>query len=341
MLTGAMPRVSLAHLPTPIEPLERLGAELGGPRLFVKRDDLTGLATGGNKARKLEFLLADALAHGADTVVTCGAAQSNQARQAAAAAARLGLRCVLVLLRPAGGGPAQGNWLLDELLGAEIRWTDDRAQLGIAAEAVAEELRRGGKNPYLVPYGASNGYGVLGYVAAMEEIAAVGRFDHIVVASSSGGTQAGLVLGARLLGYSARVLGISIDAAAAELKTTVAGLANEGAAQLGLKLVTSPAEIEVDAGYLGGGYGVVGGCEREAILLAARHEGLLLDPVYTGRAVGGLVDLIRRGVFAGNESVLFVHTGGTPALFAYADRLRVGRDQNTGNLMSVSPVLHE
>ncbi|MFH1177567.1 MAG: pyridoxal-phosphate dependent enzyme [Acidobacteriota bacterium] len=339
MLTGALPRVNLAHLPTPIEPLKRLGAELGGPRLYVKRDDLTGLATGGNKARKLEFLLADALAQGADTVVTCGAAQSNQARQAAAAAARLGLGCVLVLLRPAGGGPPQGNWLLDELLGAEIRWAEDWTRLGAAAEAVAEELREAGRKPYLVPYGASNGYGVLGYVAALEEIAAAGRFGHIVVASSSGGTQAGLVLGARLLGYPVRVLGISIDSGAAELQATVAELANEAAALLGANLSVRPAEVAVNADYLGGGYGVVGEREREAILLAARTEGLVLDPVYTGRALGGLADLIRRGAFPREESVLFVHTGGIPALFAYAELL--GGAQAAGNPRPVSSVLLE
>src|SRR5512136_1383956 len=181
MLTDAIPRVRLAHLPTPIEPLERLSAHLRGPQLFVKRDDLTGLATGGNKVRKLEFVLADALAQGVDTLVTCGAAQSNQARQTAAAAARCGLSCVLVLVRPPVGEEPQGNWLLDRLLGAEIRWIADRAELTAAAEAAAGELRERGRRPYVVPYGASSALGVLGYVSAMEEIALQGTFDHVVL----------------------------------------------------------------------------------------------------------------------------------------------------------------
>jgi L-cysteate sulfo-lyase len=321
MLTDAIPRVRLAHLPTPIEPLERLSAHLGGPQLFVKRDDLTGLATGGNKVRKLEFVLADALAQGIDTLVTCGAAQSNQARQTAAAAARAGLSCVLILVRPPVGEEPQGNWLLDKLFGAEIRWIADRAALTAAAEAAAEELHEQGRRPYVVPYGASSALGVLGYVSAMEEIAVQGTFDHVVLASSSGGTQAGLALGARLLSWPGRVLGISIDAMGGALCATVAELARAAAALLRSRSSPTRGDIEVNDGYLGAGYGVVGDVEREAISLAARMEGLVLDPVYTGRAFGALVDLVRRRRFGKGERVLFLHTGGTPALFAYASRL--------------------
>jgi len=318
MFTERFPRVRLAHLPTPVEFLERLTANLGGPEIFVKRDDLTGLAGGGNKARKLELLLADALAQGADTLLTTGAAQSNQARQAAAAAARVGLRCVLVLVRPIYGLAPQGNWLLDRLLGAEIRWVESKSQLTAVSEEVASQLRREGRSPYVVPYGASNALGVLGYVAAMEEIASQGEFDHIVLASSSGGTQAGLVLGATLLGSGVRVLGISVDEQPTDLRRTVARLANEASALLGGGPQVEPADVGVNADYLGGGYGVVGDLEREAVALAARLEGLLLDPVYTGRAFGGFLDLVGRGMFAKHEKVLFLHTGGIPALFAYA-----------------------
>lgn len=321
MLTDKLDRIHLAHLPTPIEPLRRLSEYLGGPQIFIKRDDQTGLATGGNKTRKLEFLLAEALAQGADTLITPGAAQSNHARQTAAAAARAGLRCVLVLRQPTTGDKPQGNWLLDELLGAEIRWVADKTQVAPTMQAVAQEVRAQGRAPYLIPYGGSNPTGAAGYVAAMEEIAAQGQFDHVVFASSSGGTHAGLAVGARALNYPGRILGISVDEKVDDLKTFVARLASETAAHLGLALRFTPDDICANADYLGGGYGVMGRLEREAIYLAARLEGLLLDPVYTGRAFGGLIDLIRKGTFRRDERVLFLHTGGLPALFAYHDQL--------------------
>ena len=327
MLVDKLERIQLAHLPTPIQLLPRLSVHLGGPHLFVKRDDQTGLATGGNKTRKLEFLLADALAQGADTLITPGAAQSNHARQTAAAAAQVGLHCVLVLRRPAGGDEPQGNWLLDELMGADIRWVTDKSHVLPAVESAAQELRAQGRKPYVIPYGGSNPLGAAGYVAAMEEICRQagepggGIYDHIVFASSSGGTQAGLAVGAKALHYPGRLLGISVDEDAGTLKARVARLATETAAHLGLGLSLGPGDVEVNADYLGGGYGVLGDLEREAIRLAARLEGLLLDPVYTGRAFGGLIDLIRQGAFRTDERVLFVHTGGLPALFAYSRQL--------------------
>ncbi|HHH42381.1 MAG TPA: D-cysteine desulfhydrase family protein [Chloroflexi bacterium] len=322
MLTARRPRVFIAHLPTPLEPLLRLTAELGGPQLWVKRDDQTGLATGGNKTRKLEFLVAHALARGADTLVTCGAAQSNHARQTAAAAARFGLACTLVL-RGEEPPQAQGNLLLDRWLGAEVVWAGD-APLTERLEEVAEGLRAEGRRPYVVPYGGSNPVGATGYVAAMEELLAQCarqglHFDHIVLASSSGGTQTGLVVGARALGYTGRILGISVDLRADALRYTLAGLATATAKFLGLPLDFAPEDFDVEDGYLGGGYGVVSELEREAIRLVARTEGLLLDPVYTGRAFGGLLDLIRRGAFSPEERVLFWHTGGTAGLFARPD----------------------
>ncbi len=319
MLTDRRPRVSIAHLPTPLEMLPRLTAHLGGPQLWVKRDDQTGLATGGNKTRKLEFLVAEALAQGADTLITCGAAQSNHARQTAAAAARFGLACTLVL-RGEPPPQAQGNLLLDELLGAEIVWSgaDD---LMARLEETADALRSRGRRPYVVPYGGSNPVGVCGYVAAMEELLAQAAqaglsFDHIVLASSSGGTQAGLTVAARALGYRGRILGISVDLPADPLRRRMAELATATADSLGLPLTFAPEDFAVEDGYRGGGYGVIGDLEREAIRLLARTEGLLLDPVYTGRAFGGLIDLIRRGAFSPQERVLFWHTGGVAGLFA-------------------------
>jgi len=323
--TLLIPRVRLVSFPTPVEPLPRLGAALKGPRLYVKRDDLTGLAMGGNKTRKLEFVLAEAQAHGARTLITVGAAQSNHCRQPAAVAAKAGLDCLLVL----SGNPAQqptGNLLLDRLFGAEIVWTT-RPEREAALQRTFEEAWQAGRRPYLIPLGASNGLGTLAYEAAFREfLAQPVAVDWIVVASSSGGTQAGLALGARRAGWPGRVLGISIDEPEQELKRRVAGLAEEAAGRLGETIHFSPEDILVNDGYLGQGYGIMGAPEREAIRLFAETEGLLLDPVYTGRAAAGLVDLIRRGFFKPEESVLFWHTGGASALFAdcYAGDLMNG-----------------
>ncbi|MDW8325429.1 MAG: D-cysteine desulfhydrase family protein [Anaerolineales bacterium] len=325
----SLPRYPLAHLPTPLEFLPRLSRELG-VRLWVKRDDLTGLAGGGNKTRKLEYLLAEAQAQGADTLVTVGAVQSNHCRQTAAAAARAGLRCVLVLR---GQPPAavNGNLLLDRLLGAELRWTGNRPRDEVFAEVVAAE-RDAGRRVYAIPLGGSTALGAAAYAAAMLELAQQQQaqhvaFDRVVFASSSGGTQAGLVVGASLRAargtqaFTGELLGISVDLAEAELKALVADLATATATLLGMPRVYSPVGIHVNADYLGEGYAVMGEPEREAIELFARCEGLLLDPVYTGRAAAGLLDLIRRGVIGRDETVLFWHTGGQPALFAYNRQL--------------------
>jgi D-cysteine desulfhydrase len=319
-----LPRTALAHLPTPLEPLPRLSRTLGGPKLYIKRDDQTGLAGGGNKTRKLEFLVGEALAQGADCLLTAGAVQSNHCRQSAAAAAKHGMRCVLVLR---GTPPAEvtGNLLLDEILGAEIVWAGDRAREDVLAEA-AEAERAAGRKPFAFPIGGSTPLGAMGYVLAMEEALEQARalhvsFDRMVFASSSGGTQAGLVAGAGLSGYAGQVLGISIDESEAWLQTTVAGLATGAAELAGQPRSYAPADIHANADYLGAGYAVLGQPEREAIKLFAETEGIMLDPVYTGRAAAGLIDLIRRGVIGGEERVLFWHTGGTPALFAYTEEL--------------------
>ncbi|PWH13122.1 MAG: D-cysteine desulfhydrase family protein [Ardenticatenia bacterium] len=325
-----LPRVSLGHFPTPLEGLPRLARHLGIARLLVKRDDQTGLAGGGNKTRKLEFLVADALAQGADTLVTAGAAQSNHCRQTAAAAARLGLGCVLVL----GGAPPTelptGNLLLDTLLGAELRWSGPYRR-GELLHQVVEELRAVGRRPYLIPYGGSNALGAAGYAHAMPELAEqcggsgpLAAIDRIVIASSSGATQAGLVVGAHMVAYPGQILGIAIDKDEPPDRPYaehLATLAEQTAALLGVARTFTPQDFTVTREYVGAGYGVVGELEREAIRLTARLEGLLLDPVYTGRAMGGLIDLIHRRVIGPKETVLFWHTGGMPALFAYAQAL--------------------
>jgi len=313
-----IPRLRFAHLPTPVEPLPRLSATLGGPPLLVKRDDQTGLALGGNKTRKLEFLLAEAVANGARTLITAGAAQSNHCRQTAAAARRYGLDCILVL--SGEPQPPSGNLLLDQLLGVEILWTT-RQQRDADLQAAFQAAWDAGRRPYLIPYGGSSPAGAAGYVYAMQELLEQGLHpDWIVFASSSGGTHAGLAAGKRLLGYSGQVLGISIDEPQDVLQQRVAELATRTTDLLGQPVTLQPQEILAHAEYLGAGYGIPDTLEKEAMALFARQEGLLLDPVYTGRAAGGMIDLIRQGFFPRGSTVLFWHTGGAPALFA--DRYR-------------------
>lgn len=318
-------RVNLAHLPTPLEKMERLTGHLKGPQLFIKRDDQTGLALGGNKTRKLEFLVADALAQGKNHLITTGAAHSNHCRQTAAAAACQGLGCTLVLRGQPPPGQLTGNLLLDHLLGAEFCWAGDRPP-ELVMQETAGSLHDRGRQPYIVPLGGSNIIGDTAYVLAMgelmDQLAAAGeRVDLIAVATSSGGTQAGLVLGARVYGYQGRILGISIDQDAEEFKTVVTELAEGTAERLGLGAMSLADDVLINDDYLGDGYGVVGDLERRAINLLASQEGIALDPVYTGRAMGGLLDLIEQGMFSPEDRVLFWHTGGTPGLFAYGEQL--------------------
>ncbi len=317
-------RLRFAHLPTPIERLERLSKHLGGPEIYIKRDDQTGLATGGNKTRKLEFLIAEALAQGCDHVVTTGAPQSNHCRQTAAAAARYGLGCTLVL---SGEEPSSitGNLLLDKLLGAHLYWAGERPRNEVMVEA-AEKLRKMGRKPYPIPLGGSNVLGATSYVLAMKELTEQLKserlnIDFIVFASSSGGTQAGIALGAEVYGFRGQILGISVDHPSEALQTQAAALATATATHLGLGHLSLAERIKVNDDYLGGGYAVMGEIEREAIRMTAELEGILLDPVYTGRAMGGLIDLIRWGAFTRGQTVLFWHTGGPAALPAFADKL--------------------
>ncbi|RLD10407.1 MAG: D-cysteine desulfhydrase family protein [Chloroflexota bacterium] len=320
-------KIHIAHLPTHIDKLPILSNALGGPRLLVKRDDQTGLVFGGNKTRKLEYLLAQARDAGARTLITTGAGQSNHCRQTASAAARFGFDCTLVL---AGQEPetASANLFLDRLVGAEIVWTtpENRAQ---TIQKVFKEIEEAGRKPFLIPYGGSSKVGAAAYALAVQEL--LGQLpkqpDWIVFASSSGGTQAGLVAGASLFGLESNILGISVDEPKDVLQSRVAELASEVTEILGQKMAFSPNDILVNADYTGAGYGVMGTPEREAIHLFAKKEGILLDPVYTGRAAAGLIDLIRKGFFGAEETVLFWHTGGTPALFANKYQEAILRDE--------------
>lgn len=310
-----IPRIRIAYLPTPVETLPRLSAELGGPTILVKRDDLTGLAMGGNKTRKLDYLLAEAQANGAHTIVTAGAVQSNHCRQTAAACARLNFSCILIL---SGEKPstATGNLLLDQLFNAEIIWSSYE-QRDQTLQLTYQTAWEAGRRPYLIPYGGSNTTGATAYVYALQELLTQQyQPDWIVFASSSGGTQAGLVAGAKLFGFKGKLLGISVDEPEGELKERVAFLASATTDMLGEKINIPSQDILVTDSYIGPGYGIMGTAEIEAIHLFARTEGLLLDPVYTGRAAAGMIDLIRQGYFRSNETIVFWHTGGTPAIFS-------------------------
>jgi L-cysteate sulfo-lyase len=331
------PRFSLGHFPTPVQPLPRLSRLLGGPQIFIKRDDCTGLAFGGNKTRKLEFLIGEAQEGGADTVITAGAAQSNHCRQTAAAAVRAGMECHLVLGGEAPGSaapdgadstlsdPPTGNLFLDRLLGAEIHWSGVQRR-GEAIDEIAEALRSQGRKPYVIPYGGSNAIGALGYVEAMQEFAIQSHQldlepDAMVFASSSGGTHAGMIAGAARTGYRGRIVGIGIDKEGRAEGSFAAGIGELVRETRDLAGVSAPAvsplpPVLLREEFASPGYGVITDAEREAISLLARGEAILLDPVYTGRAMAGLISMIRNGEFGRNERVLFWHTGGGPSLLA-------------------------
>ena len=319
-------RVQLAQLPTPLHELSRLTRKLAGPRIWIKRDDLTGLAGGGNKSRKLEFLIADAIQRGCDTVVTAGGPQSNHCRQTAAACARFGLQCHLIL----GGEPPElrlGNLLLDDLLGARVHWVE-KPQRNTRLNDIGDELRADGRVPYVIPVGGSNPLGCLGYAHAMFEVQAqielLGiEVNRIIFATSSGGTQAGMALGARMSGFRGKITAVSIDQPPDEppqraFLAEVAEIAAEASALIGDKMPFNSSDFDVEYGYLGEGYGVVGELERCAIRELASTEGILLGPVYTGRAFGAMLDLIASGKIGPCETVLFWHTGDDVALHAYA-----------------------
>lgn len=319
------PRYPLAHLPTPLEPLERLSNFLGGPRILVKRDDCTGLAMGGNKTRKLEFLIAEARERGASAVVTEGGIQSNHVRQTAAAAAKAGLACHLALDRSVPpldqGYEATGNLFLDRLLGAEISFCAPGQTRKELSTRIVDDLRDRGERPYFIPTGGSSPIGALGYVGCALEILDQARrqdiaIDRVVLASGSGGTMAGLLVGFALADAATKVTGIDIDHEPERVADEVAEIATGCGALLGVAGIDRDG-VEVVAGYAAPGYGRPNPGMIEAVRLVAKLEGIILDPVYSGKAMAGLLDMIRRGVIGADETVVFVHTGGAPALFAY------------------------
>ena len=327
MHLSRFPRLHFAHLPTPLEPMPRISEHLGGPNLWIKRDDCTGLSSGGNKTRKLEFLMADAVERGADTIITQGATQSNHARQSCAAAARLGLECHILLEDRTGfhddAYAQNGNVLLDQLHGATISQRPADSDMNAEMELLAQQLRDDGKKPYIIPGGGSNEIGALGYVNAAFEMTHQAnerslRIDHLVHATGSAGTQAGLLVGMQAMNSGIPVYGVSVRAPKMKQEENVFGLAQSTLDFMGLAQSLVPRDCVVaNSDYVGDGYGLPTDSMVEAVKMLASYEGILLDPVYSGKGFAGLIDLVRKGHFKKGENVVFLHTGGSVSLFAY------------------------
>ena len=327
MHLSCYPRLHFAHLPTPLEPMERISRELGGPNLWIKRDDCTGLSSGGNKTRKLEFLMADAVAEGADTIITQGATQSNHARQTCAIAAKLDFACHTLLEDRTGyhdeAYAHNGNVLLDQLHGASIALRPADSDMNAEMEQLAQQLRDDGKKPYIIPGGGSNEIGALGYVnAALELIHQANerslRIDHLLHATGSAGTQAGLVVGMEAMNSGIPVYGVSVRAPKQKQEENVHGLAQRTLDFMGLSPdLVAREKVVANSDYVGDGYGLPTNSMVEAVKMLATYEGILLDPVYSGKGFAGLIDLIRKGHFKKGENVVFLHTGGSVSLFAY------------------------
>jgi D-cysteine desulfhydrase family pyridoxal phosphate-dependent enzyme len=322
-------KTSFAGFPTPLQAMPRLSKALDGPRLFVKRDDMTDLAFGGNKARKLEFLFADAKNKGADVMISVGAVQSNCATMVAAASRRLGMKPVLVLVGKEPDVP-DGNLLLDKLLSAEIHFIEEYGpHVEDYMNHLADEYRKKGHKPYVVSAGASIPSTVPGYALAMDEL--VSQFnnlgeqvDYVVCACGTGGTQAGLIFGAKLLASKLKILGASVFASTADAQKTVSGLVNGAAELLNIDVSIVADEVAVFDDYIKEGYGKLNNDVTQAIKLVAETEGIFIDPVYTGKAMVMLIDLIKKGYFKKDDNVVFFHTGGLPALLLYRNEL--GKD---------------
>jgi L-cysteate sulfo-lyase len=327
MHLSRFPRLHFAHLPTPLEPMERISKALGGPNLWIKRDDCTGLSSGGNKTRKLEFLMADAVANGADTIITQGATQSNHARQTCAIAAKLDFESHILLEDRTGyhdeAYAYNGNVLLDELHGATISIRSAGSDMNAEMEQLAQILRDDGKKPYIVPGGGSNEIGALGYVNAAFELTHQAnerslQIDHLVHATGSAGTQAGLVVGMEAMNSGIPVYGVSVRAPKQKQEENVYGLAQRTLDFMGLNPdLVARDKIVANSDYVGDGYGLPTDSMVEAVKMLASYEGILLDPVYSGKGFAGLIDLIRKGHFKQGENVVFLHTGGSVSLFAY------------------------
>jgi L-cysteate sulfo-lyase len=328
MNLSRFPRVRFAHLPTPLEHLPRLSRTLGGPEIWIKRDDCTGMSSGGNKTRKLEFLMAEARAQGADIVLTQGATQSNHARQTAACAARMGIDCHLLLEDRTGRTDhdytQSGNVLLDRLHGAHVELRPPTADMNAELAQLAAKLQSTGRKPYAIPGGGSNPIGALGYVnAALELVTQANdlglRIDHVVHATGSSGTQAGLITGLAGIRSGVPLLGIGVRAPRDKQEESVYKLACATAALCGCEGAVKREDVAANCDYVGTGYGISTPASLEAIKLLARLEGILLDPVYTGKGMAGLIDLVRKGRFQTGENVVFIHTGGSVGLFGYVD----------------------
>lgn len=326
MLLSRFPRIFLAHLPTPLERLDRLTRELGGPEIWIKRDDCTGLSTGGNKTRKLEFLMAEAEAQGAEVVMTQGATQSNHARQTAAFAARMGYECHLLLEDRTGSKDADynhnGNVLLDHLHGATTETFDGGLDMNAELEKAADRMRAKGRRVYTIPGGGSNPTGALGYVNCAFELLGQANdrglvIDHLVHATGSAGTQAGLIAGLKAMNAQVPLLGIGVRAPRAKQEENVFALAQATAAKIGAAGAVKREDVVANTDYVGDGYGIPTPGGMEAIAMFAELEGILLDPVYSAKGAAGLIDLIRKGRFKKGERVVFLHTGGAAALFGY------------------------
>ncbi len=329
MHLARFPRVKLCHAPTPLEKMTNLSRLLGGPTLWIKRDDCTGIATGGNKVRKLEFLMGEALAKGATHIVTQGAVQSNHVRQTAAVAAKLGLKCTAVLEHRIQTNDKDyldgGNVLFDHLLGINIEYRAGGTDMQAAIEEVGARIAGNGETVYLIPGGGSNPVGALGYAAVALELLNQAndmdlRIDRIVHATGSAGTQAGLVAGLVALNAAIPVLGIGVRNPKDKQEANVHKLAQATSALMGGPEIPRAA-VEANCDYVGGGYGIPTDGMAEAVLMLARSEGIFLDPVYSGKGMAGLIDLIRKGTFPASENIVFLHTGGQVGLFGYADYL--------------------
>ena len=327
-IIDALPRARLANLPTPLDFCPRLTAHLGGPDISIKRDDLTGLALGGNKTRNLEFLFGEAIAQGADCIITGAYPQSNQCRQTAAAAAKLGLECYLVLGALKHRADAQGNLLLDHLFGAHVEIAPDADDVGVQTiiDERVESLKAQGRRPYRFTnkYPALAVKSVAGYLNGMLELHEQlqdlpEKPTTIVVTSGSGSTHTGIAAAVKALGLPYHVTGISIRPQNPPQRERIAVLAQNAAHHYGIPCALTPDEVDVREEYYGAGHGVTTAAGREVVLTVARTEGILLDLTYTGKAMSGLIDLVRNGAFSQDERVVFVHTGGIPSVFAHAD----------------------
>ncbi|WP_150524285.1 D-cysteine desulfhydrase [Roseibium sediminis] len=326
MHLARFPRRFIAHLPTPLERLDRLSAELGGPEIWIKRDDCTGLSTGGNKTRKLEFLMAEAELQKADIVMTQGAIQSNHARQTAAFAAKLGMGCHILLENRTGSQDKNyinnGNVLLDHLHGATTEIRPGGGDMNAELEQAADRLRATGKKVYTIPGGGSNPTGALGYVNCAFELVGQAndrglKIDHIVHATGSAGTQAGLIVGLKAMNAQIPLLGIGVRAPKPTQEENVFKLARATAEKLGCADVVAREDVVANTDYVGEGYGIPTESGMEAIQMFASLESILLDPVYSAKGAAGFIDLIRKGHFKKGERVVFLHTGGSAALFGY------------------------